>query len=576
MSSDAGRTRITSAILDRLSGVEWTRGFLLTALLALSWWSTTQGLIGLITAANGYPGAATIITIGFAVAILTVLISWTLERLSSGQTGLLTPLFLFGYVLLTVISVGFGYGFYWKHIESHSAAQRAAEYEVDRLNRTFALAYGRLDESLSALDALATLSVERADQETSAGGTCGPETLAGPGPRYRLRTQDAATMTALRKRIAVQVGEGAEITPGSLFALRAELSEQLGRLTPSAFASLDEEGTRRLLKETEQVMAETATRYEAFRTGPSVHSAVTLLEGRIDAGQAPMTDGDITFSCPDRELDIIMSQAVSALSALPELPEVALDVPLGPDATVAAFGKFANTMFAPFRGKSDAKLMAGRDYIPLGVAIAIDLFILILSLHGRKPARSIKDHPAYMEQSASIQHLMGDEDDKPPHEELLNHTFWWRGAYYLAIPSASRTSPEAYSSAQRLTLAAMVLADAGLLTPLNQSYSGGQWREKLPERHHHDASRPLPTDYHLYRYKKNSLARMTALLTHGKADSSVRAETPDMISTVRKAAPLPAEAGGSRKPAAEQRIAGLMSNGNAWVKRRSIDRRPKK
>lgn len=515
MGMDGRGARNFPAFVSQPSTVDWTKILLLTALLGLSWWSTTQGLIGLITATNGAPSTIGMVTIGIAIGVLTALISWTLDRLKNGKTGLLAPLFIAGYALLTIISVGFGYGFYWTHIESQSAAQRAAETETERLEQKFTAAFSRLDESVSALDAVAAMSVARADEEAASGGTCGAGTFAGPGPRYRLRREDAVTMTALSQRIKSQIGTDAA-TPGSLMAIRSGLNTQLDQLAPEAFAALDHDGVKDLLVNTERTMADAAARYESFRTGPSVQNAVSTLRSRIAAGQGEFTDGETSFTCPDKGLEVVMTQAADALSTLPPMPAVELHVPLGAEATVDAFGKFANTALWPIRRNSEARFMQGRDFVPLGIAVAIDLFILLLSLHGepRGQAPHRKSLETMLGGSETVHQLIKQYGDTgvPAHVELLEHSFWWRRAYFLALPAEGPGDPPLTPGQRGLTLAAMVLADAGLLKPLSFNYAGGQWREQLAKQVDTEHPRPMRAHYSLYRFEENGLARMTGML----------------------------------------------------------------
>ncbi|WOI52048.1 hypothetical protein [Parvularcula sp. LCG005] len=514
-----GRVRSTAtAIWHNLTGDDWTRGMLLSALVLLSWWSTTQGLIALITASNGAPGMAVNATIGFAVLVLTVLITWTLTMLKNGRTGFWAPLFAAGYVLLTLISVGFGFGFYWTHIESRSSALRTAEADTERLSRALGTAYGRLNESLLALDALATMSETRAAAEAAEGGTCGTGGMgAGPGPRFRLRMNDAQTMTALRGRIASQVGtRGDTAEQSTLMARKAYLDEHLDALTPENFAALNTAEARALLTSTQRALAGTIDQYEAFRTGPAVTGAVTLLNQRLEAGQGPMTDGDISFTCKDPGLDVVLTQAAQSLERLPALPDAALNVSLGADATVAAFGKLANTMLSPLRPNHPGPKLAGRDMVPLGVAIAIDLFILLLSVQGktRPGARDPDAVAAWLDQPGAIRDLMGHGTaaQMPSHGDLLEHTFWWRDAYHLALPVAG-PGEEALPPNQRgLSLIAMVLTDSGLLTPARRGMSSQAIRARLMQRFGRTRTWPLRKSYELYRFEENGLAKMTSML----------------------------------------------------------------
>ena len=528
-----------------------TRHLLLTALLGLSWWSTTQGMLALMAAGNGAPGLLVQGTIGFAVMVLTVLISWTVHMIRMGRTGAWAPMFGLGYALLTCISVGFGFGFYWTHIESRASAQRAAQEETARLSRTLTTAYGSLGASMDALDAVASMSEARAVQEAKEGGTCGIGGVAGPGPRYRLRMNDAATMRALRDQIANQVGGGfveSRGTSRTLFGTKASLDAQLLRLEQGRFAAMDERSARQLLMDIEGSLALAVDQYEAFRKGASVTHAVGLLRTRVEQGRGVMSDDGAQFTCPDPGLEVVMVQAADTLEQLPSLPPTDLSVPIGADATVAAFGKLANTALGPLGAKTAPKL-AGRDLVPLGVAIAVDLFILLLSVQGRRPpgARDPQAVATWLDQPQAVRQLMGQsrEAQLPTHTELLEHTFWWRGAYHLALPVAGAGEGPLTAAQQGMTLLAMVMTDAGLLTPVQKRFGKDDIRQKLLSRFDKKRTWVIRRAYQLYRFEENGLARMTSLLlSEGAGGAQPDGEEPESadwrqgLYPVRKAAPV--------------------------------------
>ncbi len=66
--------------------------------------------------------------IGFSVAMLMTMIIWLLDQifLPVGAAARLFP-YIAGYLFLSIISVGFGFGFYWKVLESRAESSRSAE-----------------------------------------------------------------------------------------------------------------------------------------------------------------------------------------------------------------------------------------------------------------------------------------------------------------------------------------------------------------------------------------------------------------------------------------------------------------
>lgn len=545
-------------VKDQLRSRDTTRIFLLSALLLLSWWSTTQGIFALIAAGNSTPSLVIQLSIGTAIAILTLLISWTLDRLRSGRTGNWAPLFLLGYLLLTGISVGFGYGFYWTHIEARSSAQRTAEAQVDQVSRRLSTIYAQLEDSLSALDAVVLLSQQRAAQEATEGGTCDLPMGAGQGPRYTLRTQDAQRMATIRDRLVRQVGRddinanNIRLSTDTLLDARTQLDRHLATLSPSQFAEFTPERARRTLAATETALLNTHQKYEAVRTGSAMQSAITTLDQRILLGRGNIDLQGTIFQCTDPELDILMQQARDNLASLPAMQLPALEVPLGADATVFAFEKLANTALWPLTRNTDKALMTGRDAIPFAIAVAVDLFILLLSVTGASAfARNQQNEQiSLLDDPERLLSLMGSTTtSETPHIELLEHTFWWRGAYHLAVPLDGPGEGPLTPAQRGLALAAMVLTDQGYLTPVNSTGLNSLVRKKLHARFGRYRSRPIRAQYDVYHIEEAGLAKLTSRLVHQPAsDVSAKQIASTPVRTDYRLGIKPVKAASSGRP----------------------------
>ena len=66
------------------------------------------------------------VIIGFSVAMLMTMIVWLLDRIFAPASSLVKVAYVAGYVFLSLISIGFGFGFYWKVLESRGEASRSA------------------------------------------------------------------------------------------------------------------------------------------------------------------------------------------------------------------------------------------------------------------------------------------------------------------------------------------------------------------------------------------------------------------------------------------------------------------
>src|SRR5438552_2951994 len=114
-------------------GRDIKRLLLLIGLGGLSWVATYVGMLELIQANLGDLPLTQKVIIGFSCAMLMTMIIWLLDKLFA-PVGFSTRLcYIAGYIFLSVISVGFGFGFYWKVLESHGVASRSAETAITQV-----------------------------------------------------------------------------------------------------------------------------------------------------------------------------------------------------------------------------------------------------------------------------------------------------------------------------------------------------------------------------------------------------------------------------------------------------------
>jgi uncharacterized membrane protein len=130
------------------------------------------------------------IIIGFSVAMLMTMIIWLLDKMFSPTDAFTKACYIAGYLFLSVISVGFGFGFYWKVLESRGEASRSAESAITQVQTALFAASTRLEQLQSTLDQLTTVSSEKAVVERDSGKSC-PNSGPGDGPRRKMREEDA-------------------------------------------------------------------------------------------------------------------------------------------------------------------------------------------------------------------------------------------------------------------------------------------------------------------------------------------------------------------------------------------------
>jgi hypothetical protein len=169
---------------------DWKKLFLVIGLGLLSWVATYVGMLELIEANMGELPLIHKAIIGFSVAMLMVMVVWLLDQMFSDVGWIARTLYAGGYVFLTVISVGFGFGFYWKVLESRSEASRSAESAVGQVQNSLHAAMTRLEQLQGTLDSLTAVSTSKADTERQTGASC-PNSKPGDGPRRKMRDDDA-------------------------------------------------------------------------------------------------------------------------------------------------------------------------------------------------------------------------------------------------------------------------------------------------------------------------------------------------------------------------------------------------
>src|SRR5215470_11971613 len=181
------------------------RLYLVIGLGALSWVATYVGMLELIQSNLGDLPFVHKVIIGFSVVMLMTMIIWLLDKMFSPTDAVTKACYIAGYLFLSVISVGFGFGFYWKVLESRGEASRSAERAVTQVQGELFAASARLEQLQSTLDQLTTVSSEKAALERSSGRTC-PNSGPGDGPRRKMRDDDAASFRFASDFVKQRIG----------------------------------------------------------------------------------------------------------------------------------------------------------------------------------------------------------------------------------------------------------------------------------------------------------------------------------------------------------------------------------
>ena len=180
--------------------------FLVAGLAILSWVATYVGMLELIEANMGDLPIVHKIIIGFSVAMLMTMVVWLLDQMFQPGRFFAKLAYTGGYLFLTIISIGFGFGFYWKVLESRGEGTRGAETAISSVQAPLQTAAARLESLQSTLIRLKDISSSKAEVERTAGTSC-PNSKPGDGPRRKLRDDDAGRFSFASDFVKDRIGQ---------------------------------------------------------------------------------------------------------------------------------------------------------------------------------------------------------------------------------------------------------------------------------------------------------------------------------------------------------------------------------
>ena len=463
---------------------DWMKTFLVGGLAVLSWVATYVGMLELIEANLGDLPLVHKIIIGFSVAMLMTMVVWLLDRIFQPHNLFAKLAYIGGYVFLSLISIGFGFGFYWKVLESRGEGTRGAETAIASVQAPLQTAAARLESLQSTLVRLQETSQSKAEIERTAGTSC-PNSRPGDGPRRKLRDDDAARFAFASDFVKGRIGQ--------VKADMGTIEGDLNKIIQDDKSILDRSGTRNeFMKAMNRKLDGTVTNFNAFRGDPQLKQIRTELADRAEKSQFTDTQGK-PYACPDQQLATMIRSVVASIDALPVLEKPKITTVEGSDATIEAFRRLTTTFYglASFKlpvsadelrelqkkAITQAEATVGgrpaqpavdqvgqgglskRDYVPLAIAVFVDLCLLLVSM-GKSKSRlqSLVPKMKEAEKGPVIQILSRFNEihrDKQIREnfEIFRHVvFDFNGDYYAAIPliapySVDRRRPNAYSPA---------------------------------------------------------------------------------------------------------------------------------
>ena len=438
--------------------------FLVLGLGILSWVATYVGMLELIEANMGDLPLIHKVIIGFSVAMLMTMIVWLLDQIFAPNGFITRLLYVGGYVFLSVISIGFGFGFYWKVLESRSEASRSAESAVTQVQGSLNTAATRLEQLNGTLMSLTAISTQKAEQERANGTSC-PNSKPGEGPRRKMREDDAARFSF-----------ASDFVKGRVTAVKSEMAAldvDLMKIVKDDKSTFDaKSGTRNdFMRALGRKLDMTVTGFNAFRTDPQLKQIRSDLAERADKTTIPDSKGG-SISCPDPQLQGALKGVVRAIDQLPELQKPTITAVEGSEATIEAFRRLTTSFYGllsfkmppsadelralqqkavqsvetptPAVMKSYNGEQAGlskRDYVPLAIAIFVDICLLLVSmgrpmnrLQGLVPKMVAAERGPVYQILSRFTDIHADAEMRQKFEIFRHVVFDYGNDYYVAVP----------------------------------------------------------------------------------------------------------------------------------------------
>ncbi len=443
---------------------DWKKRALVVGLGLLSWVATYVGMLELIEANMGELPLVHKLIIGFSVAMLMTMVVWLLDEMFKPNAFVTKLFYAFGYVFLTIISIGFGFGFYWKVLESRSEASRSAEGAVTQVQGSLVAASTRMDQLTATLDQLTAVSTQKATTEKAAGTSC-PNSKPGEGPRRKMREDDAARFSF-----------AADFVKGRATAVKTEmggLDVDLAKIITDDKSTIDaKSGTRNaFMQGLGRKLDNTVTGFNAFRTDPQLKQIRTDLAERAEKVTFPDSQGK-TYSCPDPQLQTALRGVVRAIDQLPELEKPKIAAVEGSEATIEAFRRLTASFYGLLSFKmppsadelrdlqkkaiqsveapsvtakhslNEQPGLSKRDYVPLAIALFVDLCLLLVSmgkgsqdrLGGLVPKMRAAEQGPVIQILSRFNEIHRDRQIRENFELFRHVVFDFHGDYYVAVP----------------------------------------------------------------------------------------------------------------------------------------------
>ncbi len=331
-----------------------------------------------------------------------------------------------------------------------------------------------------------------------------------------MRDDDAARFKFASDFVKGRIGT----VKGDVTALEADLA----RIAKDDKSIIDaRSGTRNeFMKNLGRKLDLTVTGFNAFRTDPQLKQIRSDLAERADKSTFADSKGG-TYTCPDNQLTTALKGVVRAIDELPALEKPKIAAVEGSEAVIEAFRRLSASMFGLFALKlppspeelrelqkkavqsveaapaaqarinamADQAGLSKRDYVPLAIAIFVDICLLFVSmgksrnrLQGLVPKMREAERGPVIQILSRFNEIHRDAEIRENFEVFRHVVFDFHGDYYAAIPLNAPYRPNPANGRQRqgygVSDAQELLQEAHLLANLFASFE----KEKIFTRVH--------------------------------------------------------------------------------------------
>lgn len=328
--------------------------FCLAVFVTISFIGTYTGMLQVLQSGDNSFGILGVLGVFLFILATTVVMAYSVsEVFRSGRSFWPRMSLVATYVVTLLISVSFGFAFYWTQLEARSQAVGDAERFLTVFDREITVADTQLAGTLATLNTLNADFTARAAAEAAIGNQCGEVSGGGQGPRARHLAARAGEINALVMALSPQIenvrGE-AELVRGQIENVRALGAKTASQVTPAE--------REQVFRNAAAAANKAGATLEALATSQSVKNYTGDLRiwaseyanpalTRAEAGTGAR------FKCYNATIASQLNGVASDLAALPILPISDLDAYAGAAATREALDRFWFTLTAPVRAVID-------------------------------------------------------------------------------------------------------------------------------------------------------------------------------------------------------------------------------